>query len=155
MLFLYNIFKSLNVFLWRPTKSVVESKYFSCTLNVTAVEQTRNRFHSKSISIALHTTRYLGVVLNFICACFPAIGQEWKERGLPAWIVLRLTEIHTGDLLLPVSTQTNCASERFLLFPLLVVITSIPQLAGADKKAEAGAGAATEFQFVSINLISY
>lgn len=30
---------------------------------------------------------------------------------------------------------------------------SIPPLAGADKKAEAGAGAATEFQFVSINLI--
>lgn len=31
----------------------------------------------------------------------------------------------------------------------MVIIIS-PPLAGADKKAEAGAGAATEFQFVSI-----
>lgn len=67
--------------------------------------------------------------------------------------MLRLTEIHTGDLLLLVSKQTNCASELYYLIPLLVVIISIPLLAGADKKAEAGAGAATEFQFVSINVI--
>lgn len=65
--------------------------------------------------------------------------------------MLRLTEIHTGDLLLLVSTQMSLASK-----PFISVVGSnylYSSTAGADKKAEAGAGAATEFQFVSIIII--
>lgn len=58
----------------------------------------------------------------------------------------------TGDLLHPVSEEpahnVSLGNERCLV-TLFTLCCFLP--AGADKKAEAGAGAATEFQFVSID----
>lgn len=66
----------------------------------------------------------------------------------------RLTEIPTGDLLHPVSKEPTHKDslkkkKKSCLVTLFTTFCSLT--AGADKKAEAGAGAATEFQFVSID----
>lgn len=85
------------------------------------------------------------------CSCL----QEWKARGPPASTVGRLTEIPTGDLLHPVSkepTHKVLLKKKKKKSCLVALFTTFSSLtAGADKKAEAGAGAATEFQFVSID----
>lgn len=80
--------------------------------------------------------------------------QEWKETDPPASTAGSLTEILTGDPLHPVSEEQlalSLGANKSRFAPLFTFFFVLP--AGADKKAEAGAGAATEFQFVSIEFL--